>query len=477
MKKIFYLILFATILASCSSGGKSTSSSGGELVGVGGGRSWTEPTPYGMVLVSRGSYQMGPSDLDSLWGISIPVRGVSVDNFWMDAHEITNSEYKQFVYWVRDSIIRERLADPAYAGDDFYRITENEYGDPVPPTLNWSIPIPWTRNTEEEEAAINSVYFVHPITKEKMLDARQMNFKYEWYDATEAAKRMHRLNPQERNLNTDIKVDPNEVIMISKDTAYIDENGRPVNITINRPLSGYYDFLHTRIINIYPDTTCWVNDFNNSYNEPYMRTYFAHDGYSEYPVVGVSWEQAVAFCEWRTLFLKKGMGKNVHHFEQYRLPTEAEWEMAARTGKTENKFPWDADNTKNKDDCFMANFKPGEGEYTADSHLIPNRVGSFMPNSFGLYDMAGNVAEWTSTSYTESGNQIMNDMNPEYSYNAAPEDPYSLKRKVIKGGSWKDVSTFIRSDMRDWEYQNVGRSYIGFRCVRSQIGFAKSRRK
>lgn len=125
----------------------------------------------------------------------------------------------------------------------------------------------------------------------------------------------------------------------------------------------------------------------------------------------------------------------------------------------------------------MANFKPGEGEYTADSHLIPNRVGSFMPNSFGLYDMAGNVAEWTSTSYTESGNQIMNDMNPEYSYNAAPEDPYSLKRKVIKGGSWKDVSTFIRSDMRDWEYQNVGRSYIGFRCVRSQIGFAKSRRK
>lgn len=477
MKKIFYLILFATILASCSGVGKSTSSSGGELVGVGGGRSWTEPTPYGMVLVSRGSYQMGPSDLDSLWGISIPVRGVSVDNFWMDAHEITNSEYKQFLYWVRDSIIRERLADPAYAGDDFYRITENEYGDPIPPTLNWSIPIPWTRNTEEEEAAINSVYFVHPITKEKMLDARQMNFKYEWYDATEAAKRMHRLNPEERSLNTDIKVDPNEVIMISKDTAYIDENGRPVNLTINRPLSGYYDFLHTRIVNIYPDTTCWVNDFNNSYNEPYMRTYFAHDGYSEYPVVGVSWEQAVAFCEWRTLFLKKGMGKNVRHIEQYRLPTEAEWEMAARAGKTENKFPWDEDNTKNKDDCFMANFKPGEGAYTADSHLIPNRVGSFMPNAFGLYDMAGNVAEWTSTSYTESGNQIMNDMNPEYSYNAALEDPYSLKRKVIKGGSWKDVSTFIRSDMRDWEYQNVGRSYIGFRCVRSQVGFAKSRRK
>ncbi len=474
MKKIFYLILFTTIIASCGNP-RSSSSTGGELVGVGSGKSWSEPTPYGMVLVSRGAYRMGPTELDSLWGLSIPNRGVSVDNFWMDDTEITNSKYKQFVHWVRDSIIRERLADPAYGGDDFYRITEDEYGDPIEPYLNWSIPIPWTRNTEEEEAAINSLYFTHPITKERMLDARQLNFKYEWYDATEAAKRMNRFNPDERNLNTDITVDPNEVIMISKDTAYIDENGRPVNMTINRPLSGYYDFLHTRIVNIYPDTTCWVNDFTNSYNEPYMRRYFAHDGYNDYPVVGVSWEQAVAFCEWRTLFLKKGMRDN-REIEKYRLPTEAEWEMAAREGKSENKFPWDEDGVKNDDDCFMANFKPGEGAYAADNNLIPTKVGSFMPNAFGLYDMAGNVAEWTSTSYTESGNQVMNDMNPEYSYNAAIEDPYSLKRKVIKGGSWKDVSTFIRSDMRDSEHQNVGRSYIGFRCVRSQVGFSGSRR-
>jgi hypothetical protein len=97
----------------------------------------------------------------------------------MDETEITNSQYKQFVYWVRDSIIRERMADPAYAGDDFYIITEDIYGDPVTPHLNWSIPIPWTRNTEEEEATINSLYKTHPITGEKMLDASQMNFRYE----------------------------------------------------------------------------------------------------------------------------------------------------------------------------------------------------------------------------------------------------------------------------------------------------------
>ena len=49
-----------------------------------------------------------------------------------------------------------------------------------------------------------------------------------------------------------------------------------------------------------------------------------------------------------------------------------------------------------------------------------------------------------------------------------------MKRKVVRGGSWKDVSNFIRSDIRMWEYQNEHRSYIGFRCVRSQIGFAKA---
>ena len=469
MKKLLFFFLILIVVLSCGRRGIG-SSVGGELTGVPVGKVWNEPTPYNMVLISRGSYRMGPADVDSLWGITIPTRGVSVDNFWMDEAEITNSQYKQFVFWVRDSIIRERLADPAYAGDDLYKITENEYGDPVKPHLDWRIPIPWTRNTEEEEAAINSVYAIHPITGEKMLDARQMNFRYEWFDAAEAAKRQHRLNPQERVLNTDIAADPNEVIMISKDTAYINEQGRIVNETITRPLSSLYDFVHTRIVNIYPDTTSWVNDFSNAHNEPYMRNYFSHPGYAHHPVVGVSWEAATAFCEWRTMFLRRGLQRDNVKIEQYRLPTEAEWEMAARSGKTENKYPWESDSPLADDDCYLANFKPGEGAYASDRHLIPAKVRSYRPNSFGLYDMAGNVAEWTSTAYTESGNRMMSDMNPEYRYNAAQEDPYALKKKVVKGGSWKDISTFIRSDMRDAEHQNRGRSYIGFRCVRTQLG-------
>lgn len=468
-------VLLTLFFFSCGRGGIG-SSVGGELTGVPAGRVWSEPTPYNMVLITRGAYKMGPAEVDSLWGFNIPSRGVSVDNFWMDEAEITNSQYKQFLYWVRDSIIRERLADPAFAGDDLYKITEDEYGDPVEPHLNWNIPIPWTRNTEEEEEAINSVYMIHPVTGQKMLDARQMNFRYEWFDETEAAKRHNRLDAGERILNTDFSVNPDEVVMISKDTAYIDEQGRVVNESITRPLSSLYDFVHTKIINIYPDTTAWVNDFDNAYNEPYMRNYFAHPAYAHHPVVGVSWEAATAFCEWRTMYLRNSLQRSGVKIERYRLPTEAEWEMAARAGQTENIYPWGSESALADDDCYMANFKPEEGGYAADANLIPAKVRSYQPNSFGLYDMAGNVAEWTSTAYTESGNEMMSDMNPEYSYNAAIEDPYALKKKVVKGGSWKDISTFIRSDMRDSEHQNRGRSYIGFRCVRTQLGPSGRRR-
>ncbi len=468
-----YLLFLSLALLVISCGRPGIGSMGGELTGVPVGKVWDEPTPYNMVLISRGSIIMGPGKLDSLWGITIPTRGVSVDNFWMDETEITNSQYKQFVYWVRDSIIRERMADPRYAGDDFYKITEDEYGDPVTPRLNWSVPIPWSRNTEEEEAAINSLYVTHPVTGQKMLDATQLNFRYEWFDAAEAARQQRHLSRVQGAATAGYNTAAAETVMISKDTAYVDFEGRIINETITRPLSSLYDFVHTRIVNIYPDTTCWVNDFPNANNEVYLRNYFSHPAYAHHPVVGVSWDQATAFCEWRTMFLRRSITRAGVQIEKYRLPTEAEWELAARNANSDSRYPWETGDGKSDPGCYQANFKPGEGAYAADNHLIPARVRSFKPNQFGLYDMAGNAAEWTSTSYTGSGNELMTDLNPEYRYDATTDDPSLLKRKVVKGGSWKDNATFIRSDMRDSEYHHRGRSYIGFRCVRTQVGGGK----
>ena len=461
-----FAISIVVVLTSCM-GAKSSSSSGrgGELIGVG-GRAFTEPTPYGMTRIERGFLKMGLQKQDTLWGKQTPVKEISVDGFWMDETEITNSQYKQFVNWVRDSILRTRLADPNYGGDETYMITEDKNGDPVTPHLDWNKRLP-RKPTEDELRAFESLYVTNPATGEKMLDARQLNYRYEIYDYTAAALRRNRLNPQERNLNTDIAVDPNEVVMISKDTAYVDDEGVIHSETINRPLSGPWDFLNTYIVNVYPDTTCWVNDFPNANNEAYMKLYFTSPTYNDYPVVGVTWEQAEAFCAWRTTYLLRGMGPQARYIQRYRLPTEIEWEYAAR-GKEGNSFPWQGQESKNGNGCYFANFKPDRGNYTEDGNLITSKVGIYGANSNGLYDMAGNVAEWTSTVFTESGVDAMADLNPQLKYNAAKEDPYVLKRKSVRGGSWKDPLSMIRSAWRAWEYQNQPRSYIGFRCVRSK---------
>ena len=224
MRQAFLVLSFSTFLVffvGCAGSKLSSSGRGGEVTGVGGGKSFSEPTPYGMTLVKRGFLKMGIENEDSLWGKQTPVKDISVDGFWMDETEVTNSEYKQFVYWVRDSILRTRLADPSYGGDESYMITEDKNGDPVTPHLNWKKSLPRKPN-EDEQRAIESLYEVNPVTGERLLDWRQMNYRYEIYDYTAAALRRNRLNPEERQFNTDITVDPDEVVMISKDTAYID---------------------------------------------------------------------------------------------------------------------------------------------------------------------------------------------------------------------------------------------------------------
>ncbi len=131
------LLVPATLLTLASCSASRNSGAGGEVTGVGGG-SFSEPTPYGMVLVDRGAFKMGPGADDSVHNIKADPHGVTVDAFWMDETEITNAKYKQFVFWVRDSIIRERLADPSYGGNEAFKIEEDREGNPITPYLNWN---------------------------------------------------------------------------------------------------------------------------------------------------------------------------------------------------------------------------------------------------------------------------------------------------------------------------------------------------
>ena len=87
--------------------------------------------------------------------------------------------------------------------------------------------------------------------------------------------------------------------------------------------------------------------------------------------------------------------------------------------------------------------------------------------------MAGNVAEWTSTAYDETSSSFSFDMDMDNSYNPGKtnsQDQNVRKRKVVRGGSWKDVAWFIQNSTRDYEYSDESTSYIGFRCVVDFLG-------
>ena len=153
---------------------------------------------------------MGIESQDSLWGKQTPIRDISVDGFWMDETEVTNSKYRQFVNYVRDSILRERLAEI----DETYRIAKiDKDGEEIGSMINWKKALP-RKPSEDEQEIIDGLYVTNPVTGEKMLDYTQLNYRYEVYDYTAAALRRNRLNPEERNLNTDVAVNSNEEVWI-----------------------------------------------------------------------------------------------------------------------------------------------------------------------------------------------------------------------------------------------------------------------
>jgi len=466
MKKyLFFAAIMAVLLAASG-----CSKPKGQLVGVY-TKTKAETAPYGMVFIPRGSFNMGANDQSATWAMQPKQRVVSLDAFWMDQTEITNGEYRQFVHWVRDSIVRTNLARMADedAASRFFREVPSftPEGVEFDTVLNWRTRIPWNQKYNEDDDVALEKYEVVQSMKfygANKLEPGQANahiyvYKYKYINYDQGAIPGNEFNPYTNSYN------PHAIVRV--DSAWINENGHIQDTILVKPLRNRSDLISTRIINIYPDTMVWMREFSYSFNEPMMQNYFAHPGFGHHPVVGISWDQANAFCWWRTELHKSA---RLPRAQEYRLPKEAEWEYAARGGRHDAIYPWGGPYIRDQRGCFLANFKPMRGNYTEDGFLYPARVGTYNPNDYGLYDMAGNVAEWTATTYDEQMDKFIGDFMPDYDYRAHRTDPAIMKRKVIKGGSWKDVGAYLQCGARDYEYQNRRRSSIGFRCVRSYIG-------
>ena len=426
--KLIISLLIIILIASCTQSGES-----GELIGASKSRgSWFEPVPYGMTFIRRGSIRIGPSDEDPTGNLT-PTRTISIDAFWMDDTEITNNEYRQFTNWVKDSIARNLLYNSSNPNAQYYGELDID-GNFT--RLNWKEKIDWT-----DTLALEPLYVpVHErFFNKREIDARKMFFDYAWIDFQKAAKRKNSYNYETQSYGEDI--------------------------------TDRSDFIVRNRVNVYPDTLVWIRDFTYSYNEPWTSKYYWHPGFDDYPVVGITWEQANSFCHWRTKMQNDYFSKiGDATVQDYRLPTESEWEYAARGGLQNSMYPWGGYYSRNQNGEFMANYKPMRGNYVEDGGLATMKVAEYPPNDYGLYDMSGNVAEWTITAYNDLSPALISELNPDFKYNARADDPPALKRKVIRGGSWKDVGFFIQVSTRTYEYQDSATSFIGFRCVRSSFG-------
>ena len=474
MKKLLILGSFAALVTACNKGG-------GELIGVLGREEWFQNDPYGMNYIHPGGFNMGPSDEDVTFAHTTKSKTVSVQAFYMDDAEISNNEYRQFVYWVRDSIAKRMLLDN---GKDDFGIATDEYDQPIePPNLNWREDVDWE---DQETREILEPMYLPPnerFYKRRELDTRILNFEYFWIDIRTAAVKQNRFIPLK---SPDPITGQDFLNGVGNKTAEGSEGIGSYNVTkqvsdgngnyspqtkkgVNRSV-----FIIKDVINVYPDTLAWVHDFTYSFNEPMTNMYFWHPAYDNYPVVGISWKQARAFCVWRTQLLDNWLiGHGGIIVNDFRLPTESEWEYGARGDLNLSPYPWGGPYIRNARGCFLGNFKPMRGLYFDDGGFHTVMQYAYNPNDFGLYCMAGNAAEWTSNAYDESAYDFSHDLNPDYVYEAQENEPSVLKRKVIRGGSWKDVGFYLQTSSRTYEYQDTAKCYIGFRCVMTYLGRAK----
>lgn len=367
------------------------------------------PAPPGMVYVPSGTI-LFKSSLDT----AEAGKNVSLSAFFIDETEVTNKQYREFINWVADSI-----AVTDYLQDEQYFIND---GAPA----------------EERKIDWKKVKKASPLWKSNDPAIR------------ERLAPMLLLQGTKRILNPDV---------LRYEFSYQKSKGNAKK-----------EFVTERVP-VMPVNDIWSSDFPNAQLASLDMNYFTHESFDYYPVVGVTWRQARAFTDWRGKEFMATIMKN-SYLSGYQLtlslPTEAQWQYAAE-GKLD---PRDTTTTKRLTidgaegkDRLAVNFKQGDGTYARDGATFTLPVKSYTPNAFGLYNMAGNVSEWTLDAFSPSATVFVNDLNPALLYDADEQDADALKRKVVRGGSWKDNGEQLNTDTRNYSVDYEPHSYIGFRCV------------
>jgi sulfatase modifying factor 1 len=492
MKRVLLIGFISLVIASCST-------RTGHLTGVLGRPTYQPEIPLGMVYVKGGAFNMGENDLDVPFLHQSRQKTASVQAFYMDQTEITNNEYRQFVEHVRDSIAREKIyltmedeASEDYVNykDRYFDEDSKEFVDYDPSdkeknrslfSLNWDKTFSY--ETEEIVPLLADMYYPsnERFYKKREIDTRKLQYKYYWIDLREAARRGrveivpngidgqgNKVSDTHRTLSTPKHPFTGDDQGLDLDLGHTNKKGQ------NNAVRGHANrnrFIIEEVVQVYPDTLCWVRDFTYAFHDPMTNMYFHHPAYDNYPVVGVTWPQAKAFSVWRSQLLNSWLlAMGDLYVNDFRLPTETEWERAARGDLDQSQYPWGGPYTRNAYGCFLANFKPMRGRYQEDGGFHTVKAFSYQPNGFGLYCMAGNVAEWCETAYDESVYEFSNDINSDYRYDAMDWDPPKLKQKVLRGGSWKDIGYYCMTSTRSYEYQDTAKSYIGFRNVMTHMG-------
>ncbi|AXI24095.1 GldK: gliding motility-associated lipoprotein GldK [Cardinium endosymbiont of Sogatella furcifera] len=213
-----------------------------------------------------------------------------------------------------------------------------------------------------------------------------------------------------------------------------------------------------------PDPTVWKRDFGFMFmDDSFGKSHWEDPRFDAHPVVGITWEAAQQYARIRTIRRNKHLeAKGRPPGPSFRLPTEAEWERAAKGGKESGQYPFGGPSVRDKKGNLLANFQVTKGNYAASGYAYTSPVKAFPPNAYGLYDMAGNVYDWCANVPSTLLIHKNETISPFY------KDEDGVFR-VIKGGSWKDYSYALQTGVSDYEHKDMARAYIGFRCVMSAI--------